>query len=245
MDREELRKNAKSRRQSADIEDTKIVWNCTYCQRPFQTETGFMNHKCKGRERLDELRSPVGQQAYSLYAEWMRVRKMTVPPIENFMESRYFRAFVKFSEYANKTAIPNVLQYVKFMVEQKIDPMLWTNRAMYASYLEWFDDAFPPESQFIESLDRLLMMVADHKVEPKDIFKALGTEKIVNMVRRRKLTPWLLVTSSAFLKWASALDPHERSVLTDCVDVGAYSLKLQKRADLATMFRKATNEVGL
>ncbi len=204
-----------------------------------------MKHKCKGRERLDELQSAVGQQAYSLYAEWMRVRRMTVPPIENFMESRYFRSFIKFSEYANKTAIPNVLQYVKFMVEQKVDPMLWTNRAMYASYLEWFDNAFPPESQFIESLDRLLFMAVDLKVEPAKVFEALGSEKLVELVRRRKITPWLLVTSTAFLKWASALDSHERTILTDCVDVGAYSLKLQKRADLAAMFRKATMEVGL
>jgi hypothetical protein len=204
-----------------------------------------MGHTCKGRAKLDQLQSITGQVAYSYYGDWMRARRRSVPSAEKFLTSRYYNTFIRFADFADKTAIPNTEQFIKQMVELNYDPVLWTNRGVYAAYLEWFDRAYPPESQFMESLDQLTRLAADGEVQLTNIYEYLGAESLVKLVRRRKVSPWFLVTSKKFISWATALPTLEKQLVTDCVNVGAYGLKLQARPDLVHMFRAASAEVGL
>jgi hypothetical protein len=244
MKREELRQAASHRRASGS-EAAAERWECTYCNHSWVTELGFMKHKCKGREKLDKLQSVIGQAAYSYYSEWMRARKMSVPSAERFLDSRYYNAFIRFAEHVQKTAIPNVEQFIVQMIQLKYDPVMWTNRGVYAAYLEWFDRAYPPEKQFIESLEQLQQVAVENGVELKDVYTFLGVEHLIRLVRRRKVSPWFLVTSKRFISWASSLPEMEKQMVTDCVNVGAYGLKLQARPDLVQLFRAASAEVGL
>lgn len=244
MNREDLRKAANHRR-ADEADEAKVSWDCTFCNRSWATELGFMKHKCKEREKLDKLQSIQGQAAYSYYSEWMRTRKMSVPSAERFLASRYYNHFIRFAEHVERTAIPNVEQFIKRMVEFNYDPVMWTNRAVYASYLEWFDRAYPPEKQFIESLEQLQSLARDEEVPLPEIYTALGTERLIKLVRRRKVSPWFLVTSKKFISWASALPEFEKQMVTDCINVGAYGLKLQARPDLVHLFRAASAEAGL
>lgn len=240
MDREALRKAAASRRSDATVPTVKSpTWHCEFCLRDFQTENGFMNHHCAERAKLDEMRSPRGTAAYAYYSEWMRLQKRSVPAADRFMNSRQYNYFIKFTDWAEKTAIPNPNQFIKVMVETSTQPVLWCRDTTYAMYLQWYDNAYPPIEQFIETFDRLTNHARELGVPISEVYPAMGAREIARLVRRRKLSPWLLVVSHKFLKWVQGLPQVEREILGEAINFGAYAGKLNQNPELARELRAA------
>lgn len=253
MDREVLRKQAAARRNLVGAEEQpakkKVEWLCEYCQHPFQSERVFMNHRCKERARIDELRSATGQAAYSYYSEWMRLNRRSVPPIETFASSSYYSTFIRFAEWVKRTHLPDPLRFVKTMVEHgNVQPSLWCRDNVYAMFLQGYDGIVPPEEQFIKSIDEILALITELNVEPRRIFDAIGVKTLLELVHKRKISPWFLVASSAFRKWWQTLPPDDASRIEDTLQVGALMIRIshsEKMKKLLTEFTKATEEIGL
>lgn len=246
MDREQLRKAAEGRRNQADTEATKAtVWRCEFCTRDFMTELGFMKHHCRERDRIEQLKSPLGQAAYAAYGEWMRQQRRSVPPAETFMSSKQYNNFIKFAEWAEKTAIPNTSSFIKLMVDSGTQPVLWCRSSTYELYIQHFDTVFPPEQQFVESLEQLKLMAIDHGCELSELFQVLGAFELAKLVRRRKISPWILVVSQKFLRWAQSLPQLERDVLNEAVNFMTYAGRLNTNRELARLFREACEQEGL
>ena len=184
MDRDQLRSQAASRRNAAEaVEPRKgrAVWTCGFCSRPFVNEPAFMSYRCREKIRHEQLRSATGQAAYAHYVEWMKLKKHTPPPIETFAESRFYSTFIKFAEYAARTHIPNIKNFIRVMVEHDVLPALWARDNTYAMYLQWYDSAYPPEVQVEESIGTVLEIAADIGCEPKDVFKRLSTTELFEL----------------------------------------------------------------
>lgn len=205
-----------------------------------------MDHRCPPREKIDELRGSVGQAAYAHYVEWMKAKKRSVPPIETFAESKYYSTFVKFAEHAVKTNIPNVKQFVKLMVEHNdVSPALWCRDNVYAMYLQWYDQAYPPEVQVLESLEFTRELVKDYETTPAEVFKTVPVDTLVLHIKRRKLSPWFLAASKVFRTHLLHCGPEDKEKLERAMNMGAMIARIQKDQGLFQFFNRVTLSEGL
>lgn len=208
-------------------------------------ENPFMNHRCRERDRIEELRSSVGQAAYAHYAEWMRVSKKSVPPIETFAESRYYSTFVKFAEHALKSNIPNVKQFIRLMVEHNnVSPGLWCRDNVYAMYLQWYDQAYRPEIQVIESIDFMKTLVQDYETTTTEIFKQIPLEILIQHVRRRKLSPWFLMASRVFREFVVSLSEFDADQVKRATNWDSMIVRIQQNQAMFKLFGEAAAEEG-
>lgn len=247
MNRELLRSQAASRRNGDTIvTETRVKWHCDYCARNFTFERAFMNHVCKEKQRAIELRSTIGQAAYASYSEWMRIQRHTVPPIETFAESKFYCPFIRFTEYAKKTNLPDVNSFIKLMVDSgKVPPSLWCRDNVYSMYIKAFDAAVTPETQFLRGVDELQALATELKVELKDVFPATGVQTLMELVGKRRLTSWLLLSSDRFKSYLLALEPMEKDMLAKAINVPAAIERFQQEPHLLKEFSQATRELGL
>lgn len=248
MDREELRRQSAKRRSAANLSEPKnvVTWQCGFCLRDFVQEKSFMSHQCRVRNRIDELRGPIGASAYAHYSDWMKAKKRSVPPIETFSESQYYSTFVKFAEHAQKTNIPNAQQFIRFMVENNdVNPGLWCRDNVYAMYLQWYDQAYPPESQVLESLEFVKTLAYDYECDLKDVFKSVPIDALVTHIKRRKLSPWFLLSSKVFRAHQGSRSEEEKEKLARAMNSGAMIERIKKNSDLFVFFNKVTDSEGL
>lgn len=248
MDREALRNQAALRRNAVETTEVKqkVKWDCTYCTRSFAGERAFMNHKCKERERIEELRSPIGQAAYLYYSQWLSAKKRSVPDIETFAHSQFYTTFIKFATHVSRVHVPNVKLFIKLMVDNgDVSPGLWCRDNVYAMYLEWYDKAYEPEIQFVDSLDFLKSLALDYECEIGAIFGAVGWQKLEELIRRRKLSPWFLLSSKVFRAYVNSLAPLEKDAIERSMNAGAMIARIQQRTDLFKMFNAAATAEGL
>lgn len=209
-------------------------------------EKSFMSHRCRERERIDELRSSIGQMAYGYYSEWMKLKKRSVPPIETFAESRLYSAFVSFAEYVLKTNLPNPNQFIKLMVTHNdVSPLLWCRDNVYTMYLQWYDEIYPPEVQVLESLEFAKTLAAEYDCSNAALFKAIPVDTLVMYISRRKLSPWFLLSSSVFRAHLLTCDPVDKDKLERALRIGAMIARLRAKSELYQFFNQVVKEAGL
>lgn len=203
-------------------------FKCNYCSKKFVSETIFMRHFCEARRRAEEMVKPIGQSAFMLYNDWMKIRKFGAQSAPAFMSSKFYKAFINFAELIKKTNLPSPVQYIKVMVDNDMPPNMWCRDTSYAMYLNWIDAASDPVDQVSESIQYLIKICEEESVQLTDIFEHLGTQRILQLIRQRRLTPWFLFASKRFTSVLKSLSPEERSVFSGVINASVWSEKFQK-----------------
>lgn len=240
MNREALRNQAAGRRNHVEpiLEKRRVKWTCDFCQHDFASERTFMNHRCKERDRIEELRGPIGQAAYSYYSDWMRLNKRSVPPIETFASSSYYSTFIKFANHVRRVSMPNPPGFVRAMVENgNVQPSLWCRDNVYALYLQGYDKVVEPAQQFMDSVELMHSLAMDYGVPVHEVYDALGVEKMLSLVQKRKLSPWFLVASKKFHAFLKQQNEIDQGRLEAAVQVGAMIMRIKQNADTIELFK--------
>lgn len=220
-------------------------WYCHYCTKRFATETTFMKHFCEPRRRAQELLSPLGQAAYGFYREWMRKKRYSQPSSAAFLESKYYRAFINFAELVVQANISNPDKFMTLMVEGNILPVLWCRDSAYAMYLDWADKISDPLDQVQESISYLIDTAGKEKVELPSIFTHLGPNKVLSLIRQRRLTPWLLFCSIKFGEFLKTLDMSQLKAFNQVVNSSYWAERFKKERATIDNIKHIAKEMGL
>ena len=222
------------------------MFECSYCHKPFVKETTFLNHKCKTMERTEELKTQMGQMAYSLYGTWMKMYKRSVPRTESFMVSRYYGAFIKFAEYIKQINLPDVDAFIQMMIEKDLSPHLWTNDKVYVQYIEFLDRRSTPIKQASITVSTLLKQADQHNIDVSFIFDALSPSDVLQLIRERRISPWILLVSGKFKrtvieKWTL----EQQQLLENLIRPMYWKLKFDKNPDIVVNMKLFVKELNI
>lgn len=234
------------------IEDAQITlgkngnWFCHYCSKRFTHESTFMKHHCEPKRRAQELASPLGQSAYMLYGDWMTSRKYSKPAPAAFLESKFFRPFIKFAQLIADANIAKPQKYIELMTLRDIQPILWTSNAAYAIYMEYLDKNVDPLEEVQETIDYLFDICEKESVPSIGVIaEHLGVQRILQLVRQKRLSPWVLFNADSFKEIISTMDTQQRSVLNTIINATYWSEKFQKNKQVLLDVKHISKEIGL
>lgn len=232
--------------EEAEITLSKVSnWQCHHCERRFSSESIFMRHHCEPKRRSQEIATPLGISAYSLYKDWMRLRKFGQPNQAAFLESKFYRSFINFAQLIVDTNISNPQKYIEIMVAGEIQPVLWCNKNAYALYLDWTDKLSDPIDQVGASINYLMDISEKNDVKLEDIFTHLGPQEIIQLVRQRRLSPWLLFCSSKFGQFLKTLDSSHLVSFNSVVNAEYWGGRFQKDKASVESIKNIAKQMGL
>jgi hypothetical protein len=187
-----------------------------------------------------------GQAAYGWYSEWLRAYKRSVPPIETFMDSRYFKSFIEFTDFIKRHQIPNPSFYVQLMSEKDISPMLWIRNECFHIYLDFLDKNATPLDNVNISITTLY-----HIQDTKEFgtleqtLMSISVNELIHLIRLRKMSPWLLLCSKKFGNYVSNLAIDDRDELMKVIIPEYWADKLQKNTEAVNDIKEIVVELGL
>lgn len=241
MDIGRLREKASHRR----VVD-KPGWTCEYCSKSFAHEKSFMGHHCRPKERLVQLRSPVGQAAYQHYVTWMKLKGHKAPSIDKFPTSRYYLSIMKFAEYAQRVNLPAPENYLKFMVSSNdMSPSLWCRSDLYSQYLDRYLSDLDPYDQVANGVEWLMRLGEEDHRDPATVLSQLAPPELVEAVRKRKLTPWLMLNSNVAITAMKEADAGSRKQIFELINVEHWAGKFAKQPEDRVAIKNILAELGL
>ena len=219
---------------------------CKYCEREFKRESAFIKHKCKERERAELMDSYDGKRAYLYYELWMKSYNRKVPSIDIFTTSQFFTAFVKFSKYVERVALYSPEQFIKLMREMDISPTLWEDAELYNVYQSWLDMRHNPMELINTSVETLFDLTEIFKCQSiKDAIYKLHPRELIQLIRTRKISLYLILCSSVFKDVISSMDIHDRKEITGMMNVDYISRKFDSDKKLHSDVKDIVGELGI
>jgi hypothetical protein len=168
--------------------------------------------------RDEEFRSPSGQAAWSYYQKWMRAYQRIVPKPQAFIKSKFYTSFIKFTKFVRKTNMPDTDTFIWLMKEKDISPTLWCNDQVYSLYLEFIDRRAVPEKQATITIDTLFKLSDAGEVDVGEIFNLLEANELIQLLRQRRVSPWILLNSAKFrVFFVEKTTPEQKIILESII----------------------------
>jgi hypothetical protein len=214
-------------------EETKSKFACEYCKKEFAKETSIAVHMCEPKRRhlgRNERGVQLGFQAYIRFYETAAgsARNKT---FETFIESAYYRAFVKFGRYCVETRAINPPRFIDWLLKhnKKID--YWCSDRIYTEYLldylkvEAVDDALARAVEF--GID----WAEKNSAQPCDCLRYGNANAMCYAVTTGRISPWVIYNSESGQRFLSSLDSSQVSMIWPYIDSDVWQKQFQSRGD--------------
>jgi hypothetical protein len=219
---------------------------CEKCGTRFTLEQRFLKHKCKQMKREELLSTPIGQSAWILYQKWMHSNRKTVKNAASFLHSNYFNSFIKFAQFVKQTKIPDVDVYIAIMNDKQVSPTLWTNDLIYSMFLEYFDKTITPARHAEITIDTLFTQAEEAGVDVSEIFDTLTPNEVIQLLRQRRLSPWILLNSPKFSKFFREKTTTEHRITMESIIRPSYwKKKFESKPEIVKQMKVYVNELKL
>jgi hypothetical protein len=197
-------------------------------------------------KRQEELHSSQGQAAWLLYQAWFKAMKKMPPRIDAFPVSKYFRTFMNIAAFVQHVNLPKPEKFVWLMVQKDFPPTMWLLDEAYALYIEYLEYNTPPIEQVQISIDTLFSVADKHNVDVDQVFTKIHPNDLIQMIRARRLSPWLLLMSKKFKEYfVKTVSQEQRIILETLIRPDTWADRFEKHGETVTKIKQCVQELNL
>jgi hypothetical protein len=200
---------------------------CEYCKKSFAKETSIEVHICEPKRRRMQKDEPgvrLGFQAYIKFYESMQGSAKNKTH-DDFCESSYYRAFVKFGRYCVSTHVINPPQFMNWLLKnaKKIDR--WCSDQLYTEYLI--------QHLLVEAVDDALKRAIEHSIKweettghpAKDILRYGNANALCYDITAGRISPWVIYNSASGVEFLGNLSTEQVAIVWPYINSDAWHKK--------------------
>lgn len=201
-----------------------MSYTCEFCKKTFAREASITVHMCEPkRRRLEQNERGVqlGLQAYLRFYEMMQ-GSARLKTFEDFAESPYYRAFVKWGRYCVNTRVIAPTQFMTWLLrgQKKIDR--WCSDQLYTEYLI--------DYLKLESVQDALERAVKHSMEwsdqtespAHDMLRYGNHNALCYSITAGRISPWVIYNSESGQKFLSEINSEQLAMIWPYIDSDAW-----------------------
>jgi hypothetical protein len=197
-------------------------------------------------DRADEIKTHIGLAAYEFYGMWMKAYNRSTPTIETFSTSRYYKSFINFAEYVKTVNIYRPDKFIGLMKEKDISPQLWLRAELYEVYCTWLDRISDPLEQAGATAEIIFKLAIDvFHCTTGEVFDLLKPREIIQLVRERKLSMFLLLCSQKFKDKLKTMEDGDLQEIVKLMNQGYYAERFEKDQNLVDQLKAIATELKI
>jgi hypothetical protein len=138
---------------------------------------------------------------------------------------------MRFAAFSKKAKLPDVDMFIWVMKDRDISPTIWTNDQVYSLYLEFMDRKAPPSKQAEITINTLFELADDYRCGVDEVFDNIQANELIQLLRQRRLSPWLLLHSDKFKQFfINQTNTEERIIMETIIRPAYWGKKFQECA---------------
>ena len=209
-----------------------MTYRCQYCRRDFVRESTLAVHLCEPRRRRQEQNERGVQLGFQAYLRFYEITQGSarLKTFDDFADSPYYRAFVKFGRYCVDIRAINPARFTDWVVRQNKKLDHWCSDTLYTEYLidylrtEATQDALARAIEFgIEWSEK-----SGHPAH--DCLRYGNTNAMVYAVTTGRISPWVIYNSESGQKFLSGLDTQQVAMVWPYIDSDFWQRKFHDYA---------------
>ena len=200
---------------------------CDYCKKTFSRETSIAVHMCEPKRRRlarDEAGVRMGFQAYIKFYETMQGSAKNKTH-DDFCDSPYYRAFVKFGRYCVNTRVINPAQFMSWLLKnnKKIDH--WCSDRIYTEYLLFYLRVEAVSDALARAIEYSIDWEEKHTHPAHDCMRYGNSNLLCHAVTTGRISPWVIYNSASGQEFLNNLDSSQIAMIWPYIDSDAWAKK--------------------
>ena len=223
-----------------------MTYTCQYCKKDFIKESSLAVHSCEPRRRRQQQDEPGVRLGFYSYIKFYELTQGSakLKTFDDFADSPYYRAFVKFGRYCVDVKAINPEQFTKWVLKQnkKIDH--WCRDTVYTEYII---DYLRVEN-INDALARVLEFGIDWSEQTgnpaEDCLRYGNTNAMVYAVTTGRISPWILYNCESGQKFLAELDATQIAMIWPYIDSEIWMKKFSDYVADQEYVKEMLNKAG-
>lgn len=206
---------------------------CVFCKKEFVKETSIAVHMCEQKQRRQERSErgvELGFQSYLRFYEIAQAGRV-VKTYDDFCESPYYRAFVKFGRYCVATKSVNPRQFTEWLLKnnKKIDN--WASDKVYTEYLLDYLKVEAVDDALARSVEYSIDWAEKNSAPAHDCLRYGSTNVLCYAITAGRVSPWVIYNSESGQKFLSELNSEQVAMIWPYIDSDVWQKRFADRPE--------------
>ena len=116
---------------------------------------------------------------------------------------------------------------------------------MYDAYLKHFDTVMDTMTHLRTTLATISYLADTYECDESDIFDHLSGIQVVDLLRERKLSPWILLHSGKFAAKLKTYSPETKIRIESCINCGFWIARFQRDTKTVEQVKALVHSIGI
>ena len=153
---------------------------------------------------------------------------------------------MNFTKFVKDVDLPMPDKFIWFVTQKQFTPTMWMSDDVYTLYLEFLDRKVPPLEQAKMSMNTLLNYADRRDFDVAEFFDRVEPYEVMHMVRVRKLSPWILLTSKKFKQfYIERTNDEQRMILESLIRPSYWAEKFKENPEALAQIRQIVDALGI
>ena len=206
-----------------------MTYTCQYCKKDFIKESSLAVHSCEPRRRRQEQSErgvQLGLQAYLKFYQ-LTQGSARLKTFDDFADSPYYRAFVKFGRYCVDIRAINPARFIEYVLKQnkKIDH--WCRDSIYTEYLLDYLRVENVNDALARAMEFGITWQEQTSNPAHDCLRYGNSNAMCYAITTGRISPWIIYNSESGQQFLSELSTEQIAMIWSYIDSDFWMKKFQ------------------
>lgn len=200
---------------------------CDYCKKTFVKESSIEVHMCEPKRRRlnkDDAGVRIGFQAYIKFYEQAQ-GSAKLKTYEDFCESSYYLAFVKFGRYCVDVKVINPTQFMNWLLKQQKRIDRWCSDAFYTEYLTWYLTVEAVEDALARAMEYAIGWSETTGHPAQDCVRYGNANAVCYAVTTGRISPWIIFNCESGQRFLNEASQEQLGMIWSYINPDVWNKK--------------------
>lgn len=206
-----------------------MTYICQYCRKDFLKESSLAVHSCEPRRRRmekDEAGVRLGLQAYLKFYE-LTQGSAKLKTFDDFADSPYYRAFVKFGRHCVAIRAINPARFVEWVLKQNKKLDHWAKDSVYTEYLMDYLKVEAVSDALARAIEFSIDWGEESGHPSHDCLRYGNSNSMTYAVSTGRISPWVIYNCNSGQQFLSELNPEQIAIIWPYIDSDTWQKKFK------------------
>jgi hypothetical protein len=221
-------------------------YRCVHCNKNFMQEKTLVAHMCERKRRAlqkNEKRVQAGYMAFNRF--WQLAQGGKAKTYEEFCDTSYYNAFVKFGSFVNNVNPLYPDKFVDYVIKSGTKLDHWCRDSLYEQYLYETLKTEPVESAVQRTLQTMMEWADDQNAEFAHYFKYVSLSRAVHDIINGKISCWVILNCASGKTMLQNMSDEQLNMIAPAFDVPYWLKRFKETPADTALVKDICDEAGI
>ncbi len=213
----------------ASMEQTQNKFVCEFCNKTFVRESSVLVHMCeRKRRRLEKSERGVQLGLHAFLLFYRTLQPSAAKTFDDFADSAYYKAFVKFGRYCVDTRVINPPRFMDWLLKQNKKIDRWCSDQIYTEYLQYYLPTEAVDDALARSIEDSMDWNEKTGHPAHDCLRYGNSNAICYAITSGRVSPWAIYNSESGQKFLGELNTEQLAIVWPYINSDVWQKKFKE-----------------